>query len=427
MPISWQAQILTTCRRYYYAVMVLSSKSAAKEVYDKTDGTELLSSSNHLDLRFIPDDVTFDDEPRDKCSSVPVGYKPVEFTTRALNHSKVELTWDMDPEASRRTETMRKAFTGSRNDINENDLRAYLGSDSSDAESEPKVELDTEEQPLSKKELARRKMRAALGLSDEPSKTTKAGPGPVGEMQITFTPALTEKESKKNDNTDETTLEKYRRKEKERKAKKKEQALSRREGHSPEVEVEDVADEQQQDDMGFDDPFFTTENPAKTSRSSVRKEERLKKRAARELEEAENAAERAKLELLMADDGNEGGEHLKHFDNREIERERKLKGKKGKRGKKVDDDGLQEDVRFDVDDPRFQDLLGKPEFAIDPSHPKFKATPGMKKVMEISRKKRKQGPEIEEEEAEKPKKSKKAKEGDLHGLVEAVKKKARRK
>jgi hypothetical protein len=412
--------------RYYYAVVVCSDKNTAHKIYDATDGSEYLSSSNFLDLRFIPDDVTFDDEPRDECDSVPAGYKPIEFVTNALQHSKVKLTWDMHPEEVSRKESIKKAFTGSRSDIAENDLRAYLASDSdSDGEEEmdaPAGDQNNEEAPLSKKELARRKMRAALGLSDEPApKSSKSGP--VGEMQITFTPALSGKPDKEE--AEETTIEKYKRKEKERKEKKKAKALAKRQGLDPDAVQEEATEEAAAEDLGFDDPFFTSE-PVQPSKSAMRKEERLKKRAAREREEAENAAQKAQLELLMADE-NGGGAHLDHFDMKEIARAEKQKGKK-KKGKKgaVDQGGLQEDFKMDVEDSRFKAVFENHEFAIDPSNPKYKATQGMKKLLEEGRKKRKGAPDEPSQRS-----SKKAKAdgdvGELSSLVDAVKKKAKAK
>jgi len=66
------------------------------------------------------------------------------IVTDALQHSKVKLTWDMDPEEATRKDAIKRAFSGSRAEIGENDLRAYLGSDSEDddevdaAEDEPR-------------------------------------------------------------------------------------------------------------------------------------------------------------------------------------------------------------------------------------------------------------------------------------------------
>ncbi|KAK0620137.1 hypothetical protein B0T14DRAFT_566915 [Immersiella caudata] len=423
--------------RYYYAVMVCSDKDTAYKIYEATDGSEYLSSSNFLDLRFIPNDVTFDDEPRDECDSVPPGYKPMEFVTDALQHSKVKLTWDMHPEEDTRKESIRQAFSGSRADIADNDLRAYLASGSEEEDEEDEEDeavavaeqlgVESEEPKLTKKELARRKMRAALGLGDEPAPKSSRSSGPVGEMQITFTSALSTKDSKK-DPEEETTIEKYKRKERERKEKKRAEMLARRNGGDarPVEEVEDA--DGGAEDLGFDDPFFTTEAAA-PSKASIRKEERLKKRAAKEAEEAENAAEREKLRLIMGDDA-EGG-NLDHFDMKEIMRAEKLKNKKKKQKKGVkgaeDHGGLQEDFSMDVEDDRFKAVFESHEFAIDPSNPKFKATEGMKKLLEEGRKKRKAGHDDEPTDS-KQKSSKKSKGqeggGELDSLINSVKRKA---
>lgn len=394
--------------RYYYAVMICSNPSIAKKIYDATDGTEFQSSSNFLDLRFVPDDVTFDDEPRDECTRVPDSYKPVEFVTNALQSSKVKLTWDMHPEEASRKDAVKRAFSGSRAELEENDLRAYLASDTEDEAddgSEEDEEQAEEGQPkLSKKELARKKMREALGLSDEPTKSSKHGP--VGGMEITFTPALSETKPKKKDPEEETTLDKYVRKERERKEMKRQKAKARREGRDEEESESDAAVEEEPEaagqadaeDLGFDDPFFTMEDPsAKTSKSSIRKEERRKKREAKEAAEAASAAEKAKLAKVMAEDANENqAEHLDHFDMNDIIKAEKHKRKKGKgkvRALKQAEAAaaagkLQQDFSMDVQDERFKAVFDSHEFAIDPSNPKFKGTEGMKQLLEEGRKKR---------------------------------------
>lgn len=46
----------------------------------------------YLPLRFIPDNVTFDDKPKDEASEVNVAvYKPKYFTSAAMGTSKVSL------------------------------------------------------------------------------------------------------------------------------------------------------------------------------------------------------------------------------------------------------------------------------------------------------------------------------------------------
>lgn len=391
--------------RYYYAVMECSDKETAQKIYEATDGTEYQASSNFLDLRFVPDDVTFDDEPRDECDSQPEEYQPVEFVTNALQSSKVKLTWDMHPEEHSRKEALKRAFSGSRKEIDENDLKTYLASDSEDESDGPEevdatdavVDEDAEPQPkLSKKELARKKMREALGLTDEPSSKSSKHDA-VGDMQITFTPALSGNEPKKDPEAEETTIEKYKRKEKERKERKRQQNKAKR----GEVDEDDSEAEQQadggaeDDDLGFNDPFFTNEGISAPSKASIRKEDRLKKRAAREAAEAESSAQKAHLKKVMAADKNENqAEHLDHFDMNDIMRAEKQKRKKGKGksknkgGEEGEAAGLQEGFAMNVEDDRFKAVFENHEFAIDPSNPKFKGTEGMKQLLEEGRKKR---------------------------------------
>ncbi|KAF7886383.1 hypothetical protein EAF00_010486 [Botryotinia globosa] len=424
--------------RYFYAVVVCSDEKTAENIYQKCDGTEYLSSANFFDLRFIPDGTEFDDEPRDECEQVPAGYKPTEFVTDALQHSKVKLTWDMNPEEASRKDAINRAFTGSRAEIGENDLRAYLGSDSEDDEEEEE-EAEENAPKLSKKEIERQKLRAALGLGDEPTKKKKDS-GPVGDMEITFTAGLSatakgnvfENEPIPN----ETTAEAYIRKEKERKARRREKAKAVREGRDPNASDDEEKEVEAKEDLGFDDPFFATDEATKSKAAkSLRKEERKKKHDAKLKEAEEKASNRAELELLMQDNSTDKAEHLDHFDIAEIQRAEKAKKKKGKgKGKKGEEieskrGGLQENFQMDVGDERFADVFKNHEYAIDPSNPKFKGTEGMKKLLEEGRKKR--GGEDDAEVEVKTKNKKRKVEGekedkaDLSSLVEKVKKKSK--
>lgn len=73
--------------------------------------------------------------PKEVCNEVPelTRYQPRQFTTTALQQVKVELTWDeTNPE---RIEITQKLNSGKLNEINENDLQAYLATESTDDES----------------------------------------------------------------------------------------------------------------------------------------------------------------------------------------------------------------------------------------------------------------------------------------------------
>ncbi|KAI1158855.1 hypothetical protein F5B18DRAFT_639247 [Nemania serpens] len=425
--------------RYYYAVVICSNLSTAEKVYNACDGTEYLASSNFVDLRFIPDDVTFDDEPREECDSVVAGYQPTEFVTDALQHSRVRLTWDVAPDEALRRENIRKAFSGSRAELEENDFRAYLASDSED-EVDDVVEVHTldaepvvaEDEPkLSKKELKAKKLREALGLGSEPMTKSSMNIGPVGDMQVTFTSALMGDETKKEPQGEETTVEKYVRKERERKARRKEKAVSKRNGGEAEDGEEPAEPEE---DLGFDDPFFTADEPAKVSKSAERKEERRRIKKEKEATATESAAQKAQLEKIMADGSTNEADRLEHFNMNEITRAEKKKSKKfKKKGKSQDEDhgGLQEGFEMNVNDNRFKAVFEDHEFAIDPSNPKFKSTPGMKKLLEEGRKKRKnKGDDFDapSEASGMVKKQKiKAENDDLSSLVESIRQKAQAK
>jgi hypothetical protein len=445
--------------RYYYAVIICSDKGTANHIYEATDGTEYLSSANFFDLRFIPDDVEFDEKPRDECDSVPTGYRPTEFVTDALQHSKVKLTWDA--EDTERKEVIKRAFSGSRAEIGENDLRAYLGSDSSeDEDEEVNGEEATDAPKLTKKELARQKMRAALGLTDEPTSASKVDKsGPVGDMEITFTAGLSSKAKggvfENEPIKEETTAEAYIRKEKERKARRKEKAKVLREGQDS-TAINNSADGKaapppEEEQPTFDDPFFTTDEVAQEKAAkTLRKEERHKKRDAKAAEAATHASQRAELELLMADNSTTApADRLDHFDINEIARaEKEAKKKKRQRSKRgkgdVDNEagqgkrgGLQTGFQMDVADPRFAAVFERHEFAIDPSNPKFKDTEGMRKLLEEGRRKRKAGGredvdvdgdvKANKKESEKKRRVDGDRDGrELRGLVESVKKKVKR-
>ncbi|TKA65122.1 hypothetical protein B0A55_10166 [Friedmanniomyces simplex] len=422
--------------RYYYAVIECDGKSAAKAIYDSMDGREYLSTANFFDLRFIPDDTTFDESPRDECTRLPEGYKPNEFRTEALTHSKVRLTWDDDD--TTRKEVQKRAF--SRGEIEDNDMQAYIGSDDSDADSISSRKSAAEDRKARKKAEQRQLMREKLGLGSEPTAKSKGRKEePVGDMQVTFTSGLSKtKEGKdgvfENEPQDaESTRERYIRKERDRKQKRKDRMKTSRSG--------DVANVVPAEDAGFDDPFFHDPASVAVTEKKAKKAERQKKREAQAAKEEEDAARRKELELLMADDQ---ADKVRHFDMREVEKAEKEARRKGKKnGKKskqqqpvseglVDRDEAGAAAGFNVDsqDPRFKALFESHEYAIDPTNPRFKGTEGMKTLLEEGREKRKRGGD-EEDEAEMPVKvkskkgkgqsGKSGKDNELKGLVARLK------
>ncbi|KAF2208980.1 hypothetical protein CERZMDRAFT_48196 [Cercospora zeae-maydis SCOH1-5] len=401
--------------RYYYAVIECSDEHTAKTLYDAMDGREYLSTSNFFDMRFVPDDTSFeDDEVHDECLQLTPGYTPNDFRTEALTHSKVQLTWDQDD--ATRKEVQKRAF--SRAELDENDLQAYIGSDDSDADSTSSRMSVAEK----KKAAKRANLRAALGLGAEPEKTSGNDKEVVGDMQITFTSGLSNTKDKggvfeNKPQDEESTKQRYIRKEKERKQKRKERMKARANGQSQGSDAEE-----QLPDTAINGAEADSEEKA------AKKAERGAKRAAKEAAAAEAEGRKAELELLMA--GEDGAEH---FDMRDIEKAEKQAKKKGKHAKKNKKDIVEDDFKVETNDPRFAALFESHEYAIDPTNPKFKKTKGMETLLEEGRKKRK-GRHNEDDDDAPPKEGrKKAKseqkqrangEGDdVKGLVARLKSK----
>ncbi|KAF2121089.1 hypothetical protein BDV96DRAFT_609315 [Lophiotrema nucula] len=403
--------------RYYYAVITCSSVKVAKAIYDNMDGREYLSSANFFDLRFVPDDTTFDEDPHDECERLPDAYKPNEFTTDALTHSKVKLTWDADD--TTRKEAQKRAF--SQKEIDENDLQAYLGTDSSSGEEE--------EDSKSTKAAALRKA-LGLGATEAPSKPKSGSKRdrdfekPAGEMEVTFTAGLSNAVNgsvfENEPILNETSIEKYVRLQKEHKARRKERAKARREGRDPDaVEGAEEPNSTKTAEDPWNDPFFDS-NPeaAKALEREEKKSKKQQKREEREKAEKQSAEERAQLELLMVDDE---GSKVQHFDMNDIIKSEKAK-KKSKKHKDKPVAVVNDDFKLDVTDPRFAKLYESHEYAIDPTNPKYKSTEGMKALLEEGRKKRKRHTDDGEPVA--PKKSKK--QVDVSGDADDLKKLAAR-
>ena len=433
--------------RYHFAVLVCSSTPVAQALYDAVDGAEYLTTANFFDLRFIPDDVDFSaDKARDECERIPDGYKPNEFITDALQHSKVRLTWDADDDT--RKEVQKRAFGGSRADIDENDLKAYIGSDNSDDEMPETVIVDatsvdqtqgnTNESATSstvpvssKKDTERQRMRALLGLDLNPvskAVTEKSGNGPAGDMQITFSSGLLsvhEGSVFENDpERDETTVEKYVRKEKERRNRRKEKMRSSGNADNSKVAVNEDMDktrltEPVATDHGFSDPFFTAPS---TNNKSLKTQKRAECRGDRITASTDDVEQREKLEMLVRDENIARGRGVHHFDTTLLAKGEKLIAKKGfkkkrhrvsQRQKEALEAKAKDDFHIDTKDARFSAVFEKSEYAIDPSHKGFKDTEGMKALLEAGRKRRRQGRKDVDSSVEEPaemQKEKKAKE-----------------
>ena len=271
---------------------------------------------------------------------------------QALRHSKVKLTWDGDD--PQRSQVTRRALT--RKEIEECDFKAYIANTSSESES------DTEDKLLpSKKDTntSREKLRALLlGGNDEAMPEGWGDDGAVDDvdMEITFTPGLSEKKVKE----DETTLQHYQRKMKEKK-KKKEEAVGK---GGERRQLEDDFFEQGSDEEALDEDVdrghHSKDRPTKGKKAIDQKGSSLRPEVTAE-----------ELALLVASDN--PNTEPKHFNIKSvIKAEKQKKRKRGRKAKdNVDVNETQEDFALDVKDERFKALHEDHQFAIDPSNPQY--------------------------------------------------------
>ncbi|AMD21608.1 HFL248Wp [Eremothecium sinecaudum] len=324
--------------RYYYAVVYCDDVSTAEAIYQNCDGTEYESTANMFDIRYVPDGVTFDDEPRDECDKVPNDYKPIQFSTSALQHSQVKLTWDETP--ADRVEMTKRAF--SQKELDDMDFKAYLASDSDESEREISEEAKNKLKSLvtSSTKVANKSLFDEEAADDEEE----------ADVEITFTPALENGEPQAAKDSDEiSTIDKIKLKEKDRRKKRKERVK----------ELKKQAEEEK-----------------KSKRHTTNSEDQDSEAARKN---------QAELELLMLDENEtESKVNSKaHFNMKEIIRSEK---EQFKRNKFQDKRKIVEDsFKPDLNDPRFQEVFEDRDFAIDPSQPEFKPTNAMKEILKERR------------------------------------------
>ena len=156
--------------------------------------------------------------------------------------------------------------------------------------------------------------------------------------EITFTPGLSAGEKgsvfENEPIKDETSAQRYIRKEKERKARRREKAKAAREEENPDTvaEEEQHGEESGKEDLGFDDPFFGDEKTKKKKhpRPHVKKSDARSAKPNRQ-KPSLAASNKASLELLMEDENATAQDGQDHFNIAEIARAEKRSRKKGKK------------------------------------------------------------------------------------------------
>ncbi|XP_063427984.1 ESF1 homolog [Mytilus trossulus] len=382
--------------KYYYAVVECDSQETANKIYEECDNMEYESSSNKLDLRFIPEDMTFDHEPKTVCTEPPTSYTPSLYFTTALCQSKVDLTWDetdqdrlkvtMNPSIGKRTKK-------GKGEVKEEDFKAYLASSSED-EDEDKAgslgnldfgdeesESDNEEQQINKY----KSLVQSIKESEEKKKKRDV------EMEITWEPGLKESAEKiikkKEKEKGMTVWDKYLEKKKEKKQtkrddRKKQDKSKEEDSESGSGDEEAFSDDDVPEDLKSD-PFFQhsddEDNPKLKKKTKGKK--KIKGKETPEEKELKEK-QKAELSLLMMDEDNDEDDK-KHFSLKKlVQNDSKKKKKKLQKGKLESKKEDEDEFKIDTKDPRFEALYTSHMYNVDPSAPEYKKTKGMKDIID---------------------------------------------
>ncbi|KAM3865402.1 ESF1 homolog [Diretmus argenteus] len=395
--------------KYYYAVVECDSPETAAKIYADCDGFEYESSCSVLDLRFIPDGVSFDEEPKDQVTEVDLsGYTPKLFTSSAASTSKVELTWDETDHE--RVSALNRKFN--KDELLAMDFNAYLASSSEEEEEEDgamefgkqdsetaeveqteEAAVEVENEPKKEKKKKEKKKSAEQIskyreiLKSIQDKDKKLQQDKDMEMEITWVPGLKEKTEqlvkKKLEGKDKLTpwedfLEKKREKKKQKKATKQQGASD-----------SDLSDDELPPDVDLNDPFFAEElgSPESRRKTKGKKNKKLEEEERTPEEEEELEKRKAEMTLLMEDE--DDAKH-KHFNYDKIVEQQNLSKKKKKLLKKSDEPPEDDDFQVDVRDPRFQAMFTSHLFNLDPSDPGYKKTKATQSILAEKQRQREQ-------------------------------------
>ncbi|XP_059842179.1 ESF1 homolog [Hypanus sabinus] len=368
--------------KYYYAVVECDSPETANKLYEECDGMEYESSSSFLDLRFIPDELTFEDEPKDVAADVNLAeYKPKYFTSTALGSSKAQLTWEETDHE--RVATLTRRFN--KDEIKEMDFNAYLAS-SSEEDDDTDIKEEEESQPdkdvrstlESKMAVKTKKVDEQISKYRELLKTVqrKEEKNKDMEMEITWVPGLKETTEamvkKKLENQNKLTpWEQYLEK---RKDKKREKRKKKNKVEDLEVKnTDELSEDEIPSDVDLNDPFFAEEleQSAPQQKTVNKKVQRSRNKPLTAEEEASLEKEKAEMALLLMDDEDE---ERKHFNYDKIVEQQNLSKKKKKKLDKKQELIEKDNFQVDVADSRFQAIYTSHLFNLDPSDPNFKKT-----------------------------------------------------
>ncbi|KAF1483930.1 hypothetical protein FQV18_0015082, partial [Eudyptula minor novaehollandiae] len=385
--------------KYFYAVVECDSPETANKIYEECDGLEFESSCSFIDLRFIPDNVTFDDKPKDVASEVNVAvYKPKYFTSAAMGTSKVDITWD----ETDHERVMSLSRTFKKEELLDMDFQAYLASSSEEEEEQQQGgdvahEMEDDKPRKSQKDDEEQIAKYRELLQSIQEKEKKQEEKDIG-MEIKWVPGLKETAEEMVRNRLEgkdnlTPWQKYLEKKKEKRIlKKKRKATAERE----------LSEDELPSDVDLNDPYFAEE----FEKTGLKKKPESVESASEDEDEVEK--QKAEMALLMMDDEDDA---RKHFNYKKIVEQQNLSKKKKKLLMKKKE-LLEDDFQVNVADTRFQAMFTSPLFNLDPSDPNFKKTKAVEKILE-EKARRREEKEQDLKEASKGQENKMAKKGEV--------------
>jgi hypothetical protein len=349
------------------------SAATANAIYEEIDGLEFEKSQNILDVRCVPDDVAFDNEPHDACDEPP---SEIDFALDALQqaplaHSKVKLTWDDEDDKGDRLVLKKRKFTN--DELERIDYSNYLASsdeDSDDSDAGPTDTADIDR----KRQLLREMVREAEAEEDAER--------PDGELEITWSVGLKERAARLLAEREERASEaqmtvgekldkKRREKKRLRKQRLKELVAGKGKGDNDDEEEEEDLDER----VGGDDAYFRQDLTAEFSdsdgegvpmdsgsRGAGSSSDESDTPVAAAIAPAKNArkggpkgasAKRAAKDTSASLHDGDDDDDSRHFDMTQVIRQHRLSNKKVKAKHRKKTSEVADDFKLDTSDDRF--------------------------------------------------------------------------
>jgi hypothetical protein len=388
------------------------STRTANKLYEELDGVEMESSSMVFDLSLVPEELSFEGrETRDAYSASASGavnpnYKPPDFVVNALQHTKVQCSWD---EGEKLRDRKLSNFSSWRN-LNESELQQYVA-DSASSDDEDAVEEEDSEgsdfEAAKPKKHSKKDKKASMrklllgddseGASDDGEQDgffqhdggDAAGDGMYGsdsEVPEGFSGAEDDEEEEKDG--EGKTLTYMPELGKDLLAKKRGAA----EETPYEAEQRKMAEKKKARKVAKKAYQEQQEAEKKAAVQAAKKPSAAKagKAAKEQKPTAEEAKRQAELELLFEGEGDPHAEDDYDMRALALAEKDKARGKKSKRRKASAAAG-DDDFKLDTADPRFSKLFeGDSRFGIDKTSTEFRPTPAVKEILSEQAKRRAQ-------------------------------------